>query len=45
MKFMIRTAAYSLLDYTRNEDILEELELDTVEKKFVGCKQKMVESY
>jgi hypothetical protein len=30
MKFMIGTAGYSLLDQTRNEDILEELKVDPV---------------
>jgi hypothetical protein len=34
MKFMRTTARYSLLDDRRNEDILEELEVDPVEKKF-----------
>jgi hypothetical protein len=33
MKFMRRTAGYSLLDQRRNEDILEELKVDLVEKK------------
>jgi hypothetical protein len=33
MKFMKHTAGYSLLDHTRNEDILEELKVDRVERK------------
>jgi hypothetical protein len=33
MKFMRRTAGYSLLDHRRNENILEELQVDPVEKK------------
>jgi len=31
MKFMKRTARYSLLDHKRNEDLLEELKVDSVE--------------
>jgi hypothetical protein len=40
MKFMRRTAGYSLLNRSRNEDNLEELQVDTVEKKLVQYKQK-----
>jgi hypothetical protein len=40
MKFMRRTAGYSLLDHRRNEDILEELRVDPVKKKLAQCKQK-----
>jgi hypothetical protein len=40
MKFMRRTAEYSLLDHRRNEDILEELKVDSVEKKLARYKQK-----
>jgi len=32
MKFTRRTSEYSLLDHRRNEDILEELKVDPVEK-------------
>jgi len=33
MKFMRRTAGYTLLDHRRNEDILEELNVDPAENK------------
>jgi hypothetical protein len=33
MEFMRRTAGYSLLYQRRNEDILEELNVDPMEKK------------
>jgi hypothetical protein len=32
MKFMKRTARYSLLDHRRNEDILKEIKIYPVEK-------------
>jgi hypothetical protein len=32
MKFMRRTAGYSLLNDRRNEDIFEEIKVDSVEK-------------
>jgi len=41
MKFMRRIAGYSSLDRRRNEDILEELEADPVEKKWAQYKQIM----
>jgi len=37
---MRRTARYGLLDNRRNEDILEELKVDPVEKKLAQYKQK-----
>jgi len=40
MKFMERTAGYSLLDRRRNEDILEEIKVDAVREKLVQYKQK-----
>jgi len=40
MKFMIGTADYSLLDQTRNEDILEELKVDPVWNKLAQGKRK-----
>jgi hypothetical protein len=40
MKFMRRTAGYRVLDRRRNEDILEELTVNPVQKKLVQCKQK-----
>jgi len=40
MKFMTRTAGYSLLDHRRNEDILEEFKVDTVEKKLAQYRHK-----
>jgi hypothetical protein len=40
MKFTIPAAGYSLIDDKRNEDILEEREVDTVEKKIAQHKQK-----
>jgi hypothetical protein len=36
IKFMRRTEGYSLLDHRRNEDILEELKLNPVEKKLAS---------
>jgi hypothetical protein len=39
IKFMRRRAGYSLLDYRRNEDILEELTVNPVEKKLAQYKQ------
>jgi hypothetical protein len=33
MKFMRRTAGYTLLDHRRHEDILEELNVDPAENK------------
>jgi hypothetical protein len=33
MKFMSCTTGYSLLEYKRNEDILEEFKLDPAENK------------
>jgi hypothetical protein len=39
MKLMRRTAGHSLLDRTRNEDILEELKADPDERKLVQHKQ------
>jgi len=36
---MRRTACYSLLDRRRNEDVLEELKVDPVEKKLLQYKQ------
>jgi hypothetical protein len=38
--FMRRTAGYSLLDRRRNEDILEEINVDAVREKLVQYKQK-----
>jgi hypothetical protein len=40
MKFIRRIAGYSLLGNRRNEDILEELKVDPVEKKLARCKQE-----
>jgi len=40
MKFTRRTAGYSLLGHKRNETILEELKVDSVEKKLAQYKQK-----
>jgi hypothetical protein len=40
IKFMGRTAGYSLLDHRNNEDILEELKVGPVGKKLAQCKQK-----
>jgi hypothetical protein len=40
MNFMRHTAGYSLLDHRRNEDILEEFNVDPIEKKLAQCKQK-----
>jgi hypothetical protein len=37
---MRHAAGYSLLGLRRNEDILEELNLDMVKKKLAHCKQK-----
>jgi len=37
---MRRTAGYSLLGHKRNETILEELKVDSVEKKLAQYKQK-----
>jgi len=37
---MRRTTGYILLDYRRNEDVLEELKTDPTENKLVQCKQK-----
>jgi hypothetical protein len=37
---MSHKARYNLLDHRRNEDILEELEVDPVEKKSSHCEQK-----
>jgi len=36
---MIRTAGYSLLDHKRNEDILDELKGNPVEKELVQYKK------
>jgi hypothetical protein len=44
MKFMRSTAECSLLDHTRNEDILDEPNTDQVDKKSARYKQKMVKS-
>jgi hypothetical protein len=41
MKFMGHTAGNSLSDHTRNEDILEDLKVDPVEKKLAQYKQKL----
>jgi len=41
-KFMRRTVRYSLIGRRRNEDILEELKVDTVENKLTQYKQKIV---
>jgi hypothetical protein len=38
MKFTRRRAGYILSDHTRNEDILEELNVDPVEKKLAQYK-------
>jgi len=35
---MRHTAGYSLLDHRRNEDILEELKVDSVKKKLAQYK-------
>jgi len=40
MKFIRRTAGYSLLDRIRNEDILEKFRVDPVIKKPARYKQK-----
>jgi hypothetical protein len=40
MKFTRPTAGYTLLDHRRNEDILEELQVDLVENKLTQYKQK-----
>jgi hypothetical protein len=40
MKFMRSTTGYSSLDHRRNEDVLEELKVDPVEKKLAQYKQK-----
>jgi hypothetical protein len=34
LKFMRHTAGYSLLGHRRNEDIFEELKVDSVEKNY-----------
>jgi hypothetical protein len=39
IEFMRRTAGWSLLDHRRNEDVLEELKIDSTEKKLFRCKQ------
>jgi hypothetical protein len=38
MTCMRHTAGYSLLDHRRNEDILEELKVDSVKKKLAQYK-------
>jgi hypothetical protein len=40
MKFITRTAGYSLLDHRRDGDILEELEVDAIENELAQNKQK-----
>jgi hypothetical protein len=40
MKFMRRAAGYSLLDRRRNENVLEEIRVDSVENKLAQYKQK-----
>jgi hypothetical protein len=40
IKFMRCTAGYSLLYRKRNEDILDDLKLEPVEKKLAQCGQK-----
>jgi len=42
---MRRTVGYSLLDYRRNEGILEKLEVDLVEKKLAQYKQKKLHNF
>jgi hypothetical protein len=44
MKFIRRIARYFILDHRRNEDILEEITVDTVQKKSVQYKQKQLNS-
>jgi hypothetical protein len=40
MKFMRCTAGHNLVDHKRNEDILEELNVNSVRKKLAQYKQK-----
>jgi len=40
MRFVRRTAVYILADQRRYEGILEQLNVDPVEKKLAQCKQK-----
>jgi hypothetical protein len=40
----LKTAEYSLLDCTRNEDILEELKVHKAEKKLAQYKRKSLNS-
>jgi hypothetical protein len=39
---MTRRAGYSLLNHRRNEDILEEIKVDPVDKKLAQYEQKWV---
>jgi hypothetical protein len=45
MKFVRSTAGDSLLDHRRNEDILEELKVDSVGQKLAQYKQKLLNHY
>jgi uncharacterized protein YdcH (DUF465 family) len=42
MKFMRRRAEYNLLDHRINEDVLEEIEIHTVEKKLAQYEQNLL---
>jgi hypothetical protein len=39
MKFMRRKAGYNSLDHRRNEDIIEELNVDLIEMKLIKYKE------
>jgi hypothetical protein len=38
MKFFRRTAGYTIFDHKRNEEILEELKIETVDEKLISYK-------
>jgi hypothetical protein len=42
MKFMRRTAGYSLLDHRKNEDIFKKLNVVTVENKLAKQTQELL---
>jgi hypothetical protein len=43
MKFMMKTAKYTWLDYKRNQDITEELKMQPVMEKINNYKNKWIQ--
>ena len=43
MKFLRRTAEYSLFGHNRNEDILEEMKVETVDERLRGHKRNWLQ--